>query len=72
MPLATAYLARRFNDHFGPGTASYIEARDEFSSDEMDGWLAFFDEFDKRAAERKEAADQKATMKAAATALLRG
>ena len=69
MPLATAYLARRFNDHFGAGTASYVEVRDDFTSDEMTGWLAFFDEFDKRAAERKEAADQKAVMKAASAAL---
>ena len=31
--------------------------------------MAFFDEWDKRAAERKEAADQKTAMNAAAAAL---
>jgi hypothetical protein len=68
-PLATGYLARRFNEHFGQGAASYVEVRDGFASDEFDAWLAFFDEWDKREDERKEAAAQEAAMKAAAAAL---
>ena len=67
--MATGYLARRFNEHFGQGAASYVEVRDGFASDEFDAWLAFFDEWDKRAEERKEAAAQEAAMKAAAAAL---
>ena len=35
----------------------------------MDGWLAFFDEWDKREAERKEADAQRKAMNAASAAL---
>jgi len=67
-PLKTAYLARRFIERFGDGSASYVEVRDEFAGPEFDAWIAFFDEWDKREDERKEAAAQRAAMNAAAAA----
>src|SRR3990167_10200964 len=64
-PLAEAYLARRFGEVFGEGSASYVEVRDEFSADEFSAWLAYFLEWDRLAGERKAAADHAAAMKVA-------
>lgn len=60
---------RRFNEHFGQGSASYVAVRDDFTADEHAAWMAFFEEFDKRAAERKADEEHEAAMKAAAAAL---
>ena len=60
---------RRFGEHFGQGAASYVEVRDEFTADEVAGWMAFFAEWDRREDERKEAEEQKQMMKAAGEAL---
>ena len=67
--MATAYVARRFNEHFGQGAASYVDVRDEFTTEEFDAWLSFFDEWDSLEEQRKDAEAQREAMKAAATAL---
>lgn len=57
------------NEHFGDGSASYVDVRDDFSADEHIAWLAFFDAFDEQETERKAQAEHDAAMKAATDAV---
>lgn len=72
MPLEIAYLARRMNEHFGNGTASYVEVRDAMIAEEHQAWLAFFSEWDKRAADRKADEEHDKMLKAATRAMRAG
>jgi hypothetical protein len=56
------------NEHFGQGTASYTDVRDDFTTDEMWAWFAFFGEAEKTEALRKAQEEHDELLKAAAAA----
>ena len=68
-PLVIAYVAQRFNERFGQGSASYVEVRDRFVGAELDGWLAYFGEWDRHKALAEAQSKHDSVMKAAAEAL---
>ena len=68
-PLVIAYVARRFNEVFGQGSASYVEVRDRLTGAELNGWLAYFAEWDRWRALAEAQSKHDSVMKAAAEAL---
>lgn len=67
-PLAAARLAQFFNEHFGPGTASYEYVAHHMPFDEYTAWWSYFARYTALAKTRKEQTEHDDLMKKAAKA----